>query len=109
MMKTKYKFDIWSIVSVVLFFLFMLFLIYPLFGIMKQSLVDANGKLSLAQFSKFFSQKYYTNTISNSVKVTVAVTLCSLLVGTPMSYFYSFYKLFAVFSIQALYILLLRL
>ena len=93
MMKTKYKFDIWSIVSVVLFFLFMLFLIYPLFGIMKQSLVDANGKLSLVQFNKFFSQKYYTNTISNSVKVTVAVTLCSLLVGIPMSYFYSFYKL----------------
>lgn len=92
-MKTKYKFDIWSIVSVVLFCLFMLFLIYPLFGIMKQSLVDANGKLSLVQFSKFFSQKYYTNTISNSVKVTVAVTLCSLLVGIPMSYFYSFYKL----------------
>lgn len=93
MMKTKYKFDIWSIVSVVLFFLFMLFLIYPLFRIMKQSLVDANGKLSLVQFNKFFSQKYYTNTISNSVKVTVAVTLSSLLVGIPMSYFYSFYKL----------------
>ncbi len=88
----KRKFDIWGIVSIVLFLLFMLFLIYPLFGIMKQA-VYQDGKFSFGQFKKFFSQKYYTNTISNSIKVTLAVTLCSLLVGIPMSYFYSFYKL----------------
>lgn len=86
------KFDIWLLVSLVLFLFFFIFLIYPLFGIMKQA-VYQDGALSLGQFKKFFSQKYYTNTISNSVKVTLAVTLTSLLVGIPMSYFYSFYKL----------------
>lgn len=88
----KHRFDIWVIISIILFLFFMIFLIYPLFGIMKQA-VYKDGKLSLDQFRKFFSQKYYTNTIWNSVKVTLAVTVCSLAVGIPMSYFYSFYRL----------------
>ena len=83
----------WIAVSAVLFLLFLVFLIFPLFQIMKQSVIADDGSLTLAQFLKFFSQKYYTNTISNSLKVTLAVTACSLLVGIPMSYFYSFYKL----------------
>ncbi len=87
------RFDLWTIVSIVLFLLFAVFLIYPLIGIMKQSVIGGDGKLTLSQFAKFFSQKYYTNTISNSIKVTLAVTVCSLAVGIPMSYFYSFYKL----------------
>lgn len=87
------RFDLWMIVSIVLFLLFAVFLIYPLIGIMKQSVIGEDGKLTLSQFAKFFSQKYYTNTISNSIKVTLTVTLCSLAVGIPMSYFYSFYKL----------------
>lgn len=92
-MTKRHKADIWSIVSIILFLLFMVFLICPLFGIMKQSVIGSDGSFSFSQFKKFFSQKYYTNTISNSIKVTLAVTLCSLLVGIPMSYFYSFYKL----------------
>ena len=87
------RFDLWTVVSLVLFLLFLVFLIYPLIGIMKQSVIGEDGHLTLSQFAKFFSQKYYTNTISNSIKVTLAVTLCSLAVGIPMSYFYSFYKL----------------
>ena len=89
----KPKFDAWIVVSIILFLLFMAFLIYPLFGILKQSVVSNDGKISFSQFTKFFSQKYYTNTIANSIKVTIAVTVCSLIVGITISYFYSFYKI----------------
>jgi iron(III) transport system permease protein len=89
----KKQFEVWSIISVGLFLLFVFFLIYPLFGVMKQAVIDKDGGFTFKQFVKFFSQKYYTNTISNSVKVTLAVTFFSLLVGIPMSYFYSFYNL----------------
>ena len=92
-MKEKRRPDMWIAVSAVLFLLFLVFLIFPLFQIMKQSVIAEDGGFTLAQFRKFFSQKYYTNTISNSLKVTLAVTACSLLVGIPMSYFYSFYRL----------------
>lgn len=90
---SRKRLDLWFLISIVLFLLFVVFLLYPLFGILKQSMISEDGKLSFVQFSKFFSQKYYTNTISNSIKVTIAVTLCSLLVGIPMSYFYTFYRI----------------
>ena len=92
-MQNKKKFELWTIVSIVFFLLFMLILVYPMFGILKESLFDKEGALTLGNFAKFFSKKYYTSTIINSFKVTIAVTLVSLLIGIPLSYFYSFYRL----------------
>ena len=92
-MEKRKKFELWTVLSIVLFLLFILVLVYPMFGILKQAVYDADGNLSLANFSKFFAKKYYTNTILNSFKVTIAVTAVSLLLGTVLSYFYSFYHL----------------
>jgi len=89
----KKKFELWTVVSLVLLALFLLFLVYPMFGLLKQSVMNEDGQFTLQEFVKFFSKSYYTSTIWNSVKVTVAVTCVSLLLGIPMSYFYSFYKL----------------
>lgn len=91
-MKTK-KFELWTVISVVLLATFLLFLVYPMFGLLKQAVVSPDGQLTLVQFQKFFSKSYYTSTIVNSVKVTVVVTLVSLLLGVPISYFYSFYRI----------------
>ncbi|MCQ2453470.1 MAG: iron ABC transporter permease [Clostridia bacterium] len=87
------KRDVWSVISVFFLLLFLLILIYPLFGILRQSVYSDQGELSLAQFTKFFSNPYYTITITNSAKVTLVVTLVTLLIGIPFSYFYSFYRL----------------
>lgn len=89
----KKKFELWTVISLVLLALFLLFLVYPMFGLLKQSVMNEDGQFTLQEFVKFFSKSYYTSTIWNSVKVTVAVTCVSLLLGIPMSYFYSFYKL----------------
>ncbi len=89
----KRKFELWTVVSLVLLALFLLFLVYPMFGLLKQSVMNEDGQFTLQEFVKFFSKSYYTSTIWNSVKVTVTVTFVSLLLGIPMSYFYSFYKL----------------
>lgn len=92
-MERQKKFELWTIVSIVLFLLFMLVLVYPMFGILKQAVYDAEGNFTFANFSKFFEKKYYTNTILNSFKSTLCVTLISLIIGTVLSYFYSFYRL----------------
>ena len=89
----KKKFELWTVISLVLLALFLLFLVYPMFGLLKQSVMNEDGQFTLQEFVKFFSKSYYTSTIWNSVKVTVAVTCVSLLLGIPMSYFYSFYRL----------------
>ncbi len=92
-MTVKKRFEIWTAVSIVMFLAFLLFLAYPMFGLLKQSVMSADGKLSLEQFAKFFSKTYYTGTILNSMKVTLSVTAVSLILGIPFAYFYSFYNL----------------
>ena len=95
MTKTKRKFEVWTVVSIVILALFLLFLIYPLFGLLKQSVYNKAGEFTWANFEKFFTyvNGYYLKPIWNSVKVTVSTTCISLLLGIPIAYFYSFYKI----------------
>lgn len=91
-MKTK-KLELWSGITVLFLALFLLFLVYPMFGILKQAVFTRDGTFTLDQFVKFFSQSYYSKTIINSFKVSICLTAVTLLIGIPLSYFYSFYRL----------------
>jgi len=93
-MKVK-KYDQWLIVSIILLLLFVTFLVWPLFGLLKQSVFNSAGEFSLANFERFFTyvNGYYLKPIWNSIKVTVCTTFFSLLLGIPIAYFYSFYKI----------------
>jgi len=92
MIKHK-RLEIWTFVTISIFLLFAVFLVYPMVGILKESIITPEGNFSLEQFKKFFSNSYYSQTIINSFKVTIAVTAMTLLLGIPFSYFYSFYQL----------------
>ena len=92
-MTKKRKLEVWTVVSIVLLASFLFFLVYPMFGLLKESVISPEGNFTLEQFQKFFSKSYYTGTIVNSMKVTITVTAVSLLLGIPIAYFYSFYKI----------------
>ncbi len=65
------KLDAWIIISLAALLLFTVFLLYPLFGILRQSVVDAKtGAVSVNNFAEFFSKKYYYGSLLNSFKVT---------------------------------------
>jgi iron(III) transport system permease protein len=89
---TKKRFDLWSIISIGLMALFLLFLIYPLGKLLVES-VYTNGNFSLEAFERFFSESYYYETIFNSFKIALCVTILSLFLGIPFAYFYTFFKL----------------
>lgn len=89
----KKRLDLWSGVTIAFVILFGTFLVYPMFGILRQSVLSNEGHFTLQHFVKFFSQKYYSMTIWNSFKVTVAITIVTLIIGIPFSYFYTFYHL----------------
>lgn len=95
MTKSKQKFEIWTVVSVVLLLLFLGFLVYPLIGLLKQSVFNDAGEVTMENFQRFFTYTngYYLKPIWNSIKVTVCSTLVSLVLGIPIAYFYSFYKI----------------
>ena len=71
----KRKLEIWTFFTFALLALFIVFLIYPLFGILQQSVIDENGRFTLEQFHKFFTNPYYSSTILNSFTVTIAITV----------------------------------
>ena len=93
MKRRSMRMDLWKGVSLVLLALFLLVLVYPLLGILRQSVIDGEGNFTLAEFQKFFSQPYYTRTIINSMRISIAITLVTLLIGVPFAYFYSFYQM----------------
>ncbi len=71
----------------VIFLLFTIFFFYPICKIFISSVYDPEtGKLSIAAFQKFFSRKYYTSTVWNSLKVTFLVTIFSVILGTALAY-----------------------
>ena len=85
--------DMWLFVTLFMFGVFGLFLVYPLWGVLKESVVDGDGTFTMKYFVEFMSKTYYLGTIRNSFMVSIAVTVVSLLIGVPFSYFYTYFKL----------------
>lgn len=89
----KRKPDGWLAVGIVMLLVFIAVLIYPLSGIIKQAVIMQDGSFSMEQFRKFFSNSYSYITIVNSFKITIFVTVLTLIIGIPFAYFYAFYEL----------------
>lgn len=84
---SKKKLDIWFVITLAILGLYVLFMFYPLFSLFKSAVIDSEtGQFTLAYFQKFFSKKYYTNTVVNSFTVTGWVTLMTVLVAVPLAY-----------------------
>lgn len=88
----KRRADFWSITTWVLLAILAIFLVLPIGRLLKEA-VYTDGHFSLDAFQKFFSKSYYYGTIGNSTKIGLSVMVCSLLLGIPFAYFYTFYTL----------------
>ena len=95
MSKRKPQFDFWTIVTIGILAVFALFS-----GSTRSSpccggfLEEGTGAFSpLASFTKFFGKKFYCRSLLNSLKLTVCITICSLLIGVPLASIMSFFKI----------------
>ena len=87
MSRKRWKLDGWTLVSLLCFLYFAVFFIYPITRILISSVYDAaTNTFDFSYFIKFFSKKYYTNTIINSLKVTVLATVFTCVAGTALAY-----------------------
>lgn len=94
MKQKRLKMDVWGVVTLALLLAYALFLLYPLSNMFYMAFTDSKtGALSLTNFVKFFSKSYYSSTLLNSFKVSLAATCTTLLIGTPMAYFFTLYKI----------------
>ncbi len=75
----------------VLAMFFVLFLAYPLAYVFSQAFY-VNGKLSISFFKLMFTNPLERQSIANSVKIGVIVTLATTLLSLPLSYFLVRYR-----------------
>ena len=112
MSKKRIKWDFWNIVTMVIIVMFVIFLIYPLLnlflsGFQETTRVDGVdiSTWTLANYTNFFSRKYYTEALLNSFKLTFSVTAIAILIGVPLAYFMSFYKIKGKAVLEILFII----
>ena len=93
-MNRKPKFDLWTVVMFGLLGLYGVFLIYPMMNLLAQAVIDKEtGAFTLAYFVEFFSTPYYFNTLVNSFKVTIWVTILTVIIATPLAYIFTRYEI----------------
>ncbi len=91
--KKGIRFDFWTIVTIAVVLIFAVFLVYPLFSLFFSGFKDpASGELTLANFAKFFSKKYYYRTLGHSFLVTTCTTVLAVLIGAPLAYLTTSFK-----------------
>ena len=92
-MKTRRRFDTWHLISFAILGLYAIFLVLPLFLLLRNSVIGADGFFSLEYFREFFTKPYYYTTLFNSFFVSVSVTVVSLVLGTLFAYFYNLFEI----------------
>ena len=86
--------DFWFWVTLGIAALFLVFLVYPLLSLFAGSFIDAEtGGFTLAHYATFFRKKYYYRSLLNSMSVTLCVTVLAVLIGAPMAYLTSAFKI----------------
>jgi len=78
--------------SLSIYMIIAIFLLYPILMVFYESFFS-EGKLSLAYYGSFLSDPYYAKCFWNSLAASVVSVLTSSVVGIPMAYFLSRYRI----------------
>lgn len=90
----KFKLDFWNVVTIGIFLIFAVCLIYPLFSLFFSSLKDSNtGEFTLSNFVQFFTKKYYYESLWRSFSVTIITTILTIVIGVPLAYVMTTFKI----------------
>lgn len=92
MTQKKFRMDMWFGVTLILLALYAVFLLFPMGNLFKMAFYDGEH-FTMKYFVEFFTKPYYTSTIANSFKVSIAATVVSLVVGVSMGYLYAVYEI----------------
>ena len=93
-MKGKKTSPLWTFIALAILALFIIFVVYPLVLVLYKSVINpGDHSFTIENFTRFFSRKYYTNTLKNSFKVTIVATLISAALGLVIAYTTKQYKI----------------
>lgn len=96
MFKKHFKLDFWFWVKAIVVILMISFLIYPFATLITRSFFSKKEEgLTLINYIRFFSKKYYYSALGRSLFVAVMATITTLIIGVPMAYIMSRYNIYA--------------
>lgn len=93
-MNSKNKYDFWFFCKIIIFILFAIFLVYPFFNLFSKSFQGENGQFTLEYFANFFQYKYYNQTLIRSLTVSTITTIVATVIGVPLAYLFTRYKIY---------------
>ncbi len=93
MFKKGVRFDFWTFVGLLSLIFFGLFLVIPVIRMLVFSVQTGKAIFTFDNFARFFSRKYYTRALGNSIKVVSAATLLVMVIGVPLAYITTTFKI----------------
>ncbi len=88
------KLNGWTVLSLMVFAFGAIFILLPLALVLYKAVIDpTSGALTLDYVGKFFAKRFYWSTLVNSLEVTMAATLMAAVIGVPMAYILTKYKI----------------
>jgi len=85
-MNKKGNRDIWTVMKIVILVFVVLSILYPLSTIVIRSITNPDGEMTIQNFIKFFSKKYYLDVLGNTLFVSGVTTVFSVILGVAMAY-----------------------
>lgn len=93
MLKNR-KVDFWFWVKALVIVFMLAFLIYPFCTLITRSFFSSKVEgVTMANYIRIFTKKYYYSALGHSLQVSLIVTLTTLVVGVPMAYLMSRYNI----------------
>ncbi|MGA0127140.1 MAG: iron ABC transporter permease, partial [bacterium] len=85
--------DFWNLILLGIVALIAIFLLWPLSQVLHLSFLDADtGEWTLKHYLKILSHRYYLTAVTNTLLVGVLGMLGACLLGIPLAYFMSRYR-----------------
>jgi iron(III) transport system permease protein len=84
----------WSAVSLGGFAIFGVLILMPVFNIVKESFFDAKtGDFGVGNYITFFTNLYYAKALLNSMVVSIGGTVGAVILGVPLAFFTTRYRI----------------
>jgi len=102
------RIDFWAIVTLLTLAVLFILLILPIFSVFLVSFFDGEtGELTLGNYVQLFTRNYYISGFKNTLFVGILGTFGATLIGVPLAFFTTRYKIYGKALISTLAILVL--
>ena len=84
----------WASIILTGFVIFFILIFLPVSNIVRESFFDAEtGKFGIGNYITFFSNRYYLQALINSLVVSIGGTIGSIILGVPLAFFTTRYRI----------------